>query len=171
MVSFGSVNYNITPDMKFFAEGMYSKFTSTAAFAAPAQPLGVDINSALYKTSIVPALVKLGVDPATVTQASMNLRLVDAGRRTDGWETQAKHLAVGVEGAMKGIDYTVSYTHSENKSIDNALAGYASADKLDALIKAGTWNPFVNPSAANAALLAPTVLRQVLDDTSQSLMY
>ncbi|MDO8729083.1 MAG: TonB-dependent receptor [bacterium] len=160
---FGSVNYNITPDMKFFAEAMYSKFTSTAAFAAPAQPLGIDKTGPLYIKSIIPALIKLGVDPATVSQANMNLRLVEAGRRTDGWETQAKHLAFGIEGTLKNIDYNFSYTHSENKSIDNAVAGYTSGEKLDALIASGAWNPFVNPSAAGAAAIAPAVLHQVLD--------
>jgi iron complex outermembrane receptor protein len=160
---FGGVNYNITPDMKFFAEAMYTKFTSTAAFAPPAQPLGVDTNGALYKASIIPALVKLGIDPTTVTQASMNLRLVDAGRRTDGWETQAKHVAMGIEGTFKAVDYNLSYTHSENKSIDNSVAGYTSSDKLDALIAAGAWNPFVNPSAAGRAAISSAVLREVLD--------
>ena len=166
---FSSVNFKINQDTTFFAEGMLSSFTSTAGFAPPAQPLGIDMKSALYATSILPALAKLGVNPANVASATMNLRLVDAGRRTDGWETNAKHLAFGIDGTMKGWDYNVSYTHSENNSVDNAVAGYTSGDKLDALIKAGTWNPFSPPSATTQAVLASAVLHQVLDETTSKI--
>lgn len=162
---FGSVNYKISPDMNFFAEGVYSKFTSTAGFAPPAQPLGLDRTGALYQANIVPALIKLGVDPTQVASATMNLRLVDAGRRTDGWETEAKHVAFGVDGTMKGFDYNLSYTHSENKATDNAVAGYTSGNALDDLIKRGVYNPFIAPTAATAAALSSAVLHQVLDVT------
>lgn len=164
----GSVNVNINDDLKFFAEGMFTKFTSTAGFAPPAQPLGVDLNSALWKNTIAPAYAKMGYDPTKITKATMTLRLVDAGRRTDGWKTESKHLATGFEGTFKNWDYTASYIFSENKAIDSAVAGYTSGEKLDALIKSGAWNPFLPPSAATKAALAPAVLKQVLDvSTSQ----
>ena len=166
---FASANFKINENTTFFAEGLYSKFTSTARFAPPAQPLSVDINSALYKNNIVPALIKMGVDPTQVTSSDMNLRLVDAGGRTDGWETEAKHIAFGVEGTFKNVDYNISYTHSENKSTDNAVAGYTSGDKLDALIAASTYNPFVPPDAATKAAILPAVLHQVLDVSTSKL--
>ncbi len=166
---FGSVNVNINDNLKFFAEGMGTKFTSTARFAPPAQPLTVDINSALWKNSVVPAYTKLGLDPTKVTAATMTLRLVDAGGRTDGWATESKHLATGFEGNAMGWDYTASYVYSENKAIDNAVAGYTSGEKLAALIKAGTWNPFALPTAASKAALAPAVLKQVLDVSKSSI--
>lgn len=166
---FGSVNYQINQETKFFAEAMYSAFTSTARFAPPAQPLGLDRTTGLYKTFVVPALVKLGVDPATVTSATMNLRLVDAGGRTDGWETSVKHVALGLEGGLAGWDYTVSYTHSESEATDNAVAGYTSGDKLDALMKSGAYNPFIVPTEATKTALAPAVLHQVLDVTTSKI--
>lgn len=162
---FGSVNYKLNESTKLFAEGLYSKFTSTARFAPPAQPLGLDTSTALYQSFVVPALVKLGVNPAKVTAATMNLRLVDAGGRTDGWETKAKHFAAGIEGLGMGWDYTASFTHSENNSVDSAVAGYTSGDKLAALMKAGTYNPFIAPTDATKAALAPAVLHQVLDES------
>ncbi|MFZ6815005.1 TonB-dependent receptor domain-containing protein [Undibacterium sp. Rencai35W] len=165
----GLLNYKINDSTSFYAEALYSKFTSTARFAPPAQPLGVDINSSLYKNFIVPAIVKLGVDPTKVTSSTMNLRLVDAGGRTDGWETSAKHVVLGLEGNLKGVDYNLSYTHSENKSVDNAVAGYTSGDKLDALFASGAYNPFIAPTAATKAALAPAVLHQVLDETVSKL--
>lgn len=163
-----NVNVNINDNLKFFAEGMMTKFTSRAAFAPPAQPLGIDLNSALWKNTIAPAYAKMGYDPTKITKATMTLRLVDAGRRTDDWKTESKHLATGFEGTFKNWDYTASYIFSENKATDSAYAGYTSGEKLDALIKSGAWNPFVAPSAASKAALAPAVLKQVLDvSTSQ----
>ncbi|GAB2878717.1 TonB-dependent receptor [Pseudoduganella ginsengisoli] len=166
---FVNANVKINDNLKFFAEGLYSKFTSTARYAPPAQPLSLDINSALFKANVVPALVKLGVDPAKVKTATMNLRLVDAGGRTDGWETNAKHLALGLEGTHFGWDWTTAYVHSENKAIDNAVAGYTSGDKLDALMKAGTYNPFIVPTAETKAALASAVLHQELDVTTSKI--
>ncbi|MES2151503.1 MAG: TonB-dependent receptor [Pseudomonadota bacterium] len=166
---FGSTTVKINNDMRFFAEGLYSKFTSTARYAPPAQPLGLDRSTALYQSNIVPALVKLGADPTKVTSATMNLRLVDAGGRTDGWETKSKHFATGIEGSLKGWDYNLAYTHSENNSIDNAVAGYTSGDKLDALMKAGTYNPFIAPTTATKAALASAVLHQVLDESTSKI--
>jgi len=164
-----SGNVQINDDLKFFFESMATNFTSTARFAPPAQPLSVDITSNLWKNSIVPAYVKLGYNPANVKNATMTLRLVDAGGRTDGWETKSLHIATGFEGTFKGWDYTASYVHSENKAIDNSVAGYTSGDKLQALIDAGTWNPFQPPSAATKAALAPAVLHQVLDTTKSAI--
>ncbi|MEB0032846.1 TonB-dependent receptor [Undibacterium sp. RTI2.1] len=158
-------SFKINQDTSVYAEALYSKFTSTAAFAPPAQPLGVDTNSKLYQQEIVPALIKLGIDPTKVKSATMNLRLVDAGRRTDGWDTEAKHVVVGLEGNAKGVDYNLSYTHSENKATDNAVAGYTSGDQFAALFASGVYNPFVAPTAATKAALAPAVLHQVLDQT------
>ncbi len=166
---FGSLNYNISDDHKFFAEGMFTKFTSTARFAPPAQPLGVKTTDALFKNVIAPAYKKNGGDPTKITDVTMYLRLVDAGGRTDGWTAESKHLSTGFEGTVFGdISYNASYVFSENKSIDNAVAGYTSGEKLDALIKSGAWNPFEAPSAASKAALAPAVLHQELDvQTSQ----
>ncbi len=158
-----AVNVNINDDLKFFAEGMATKFTSTAAFAPPAQPLGIDLNSALFKNSVIPAYTKLGYDATKVTKATMTLRLVDAGRRTDAWKTESKHLATGFEGSFKGWDYTASYIFSENKSTDQAVAGYTSGDKLAAVIASGAYNPLILPTAATKAAIAPAVDHHIFD--------
>ncbi|MYN01487.1 TonB-dependent receptor [Pseudoduganella sp. DS3] len=162
---FGSTNIKLGNDWTFFAEGLYSKFTSTARYAPPAQPLSLNINSPLYKAHVVPALGKLGIDPASVNSATMALRLVDAGGRTDDWKTDAKHLAFGVRGAQWGWDMEAAFTHSETTAADHAVAGYTSSDKLDALMAAGTYNPFIVPTAETRAALASAVLHQQLDET------
>ncbi len=166
---FASTNIKLNADWTLFAEGLYSKFTSTARYAPPAQPLSLDINSALYKANVVPALVKLGVDPATVNSATMSLRLVDAGGRTDDWKTEARHLAFGVEGRLAGWDLNASYTHSETTAEDHAVSGYTSSDKLDALMASGAYNPFIVPTAETRAALASAVLHQKLDETTSKI--
>ncbi|MBI3711511.1 MAG: TonB-dependent receptor [Burkholderiales bacterium] len=164
-----SFNLNINDNLKFFAEGMATNFTNVARFAPPAQPLSVDLNSKLFKDSIAPAYTKLGYDPSKITNMTMNLRLLDAGGRTDEWKTESKHFATGFEGNFKNWDYAVSYVFSENKATDTPVAGYASSDKLNALINSGTYNPFLAPSAATKAALAPAVLHDVLDVTTSQI--
>ena len=95
----------------------------------------------------------------------MSLRLVDAGGRTDDWKTEAKHLAFGVEGRLGGWDLNAAFTHSESTAQDHAVSGYTSSDKLDALMAAGTYNPFIVPTAETRAALASAVLHQKLDET------
>nr|WP_315476993.1 TonB-dependent receptor [uncultured Undibacterium sp.] len=158
----GTINYQINDDLKFYAEGLATKFTSTAAFAAPAQPLGLPLTGKAWASALA-GYNKLNTSTSPVASATMNLRLVDSGRRTDGWATESKHLATGFEGTFKNWDYAAGYVHSENKAIDNAVAGYTSGEKLDALIASGAFNPFLPPSASQKAALAPAVLRQVLD--------
>lgn len=166
---FGSVNVNLNADHKFFAEGMMTKFTSTARYAAPAQPLGIDLNSNYYKNIIAPAYVKAGGDPSKITQGTMYLRLVDAGGRTDAYKTESNHLSTGFDGVFGDWSYNASYVFSENKATDSAVAGYTSGEKLEALIKSGAWNPFAAPTAASKAALAPAVLRQELDNTKSQI--
>jgi iron complex outermembrane receptor protein len=166
---FGSVNVNLNADHKFFAEGMMTKFTSTARYAPPAQPLGIDLNSNYYKNIIAPAYVKAGGDPSKITQGTMYLRLVDAGGRTDAYKTESNHLSTGFDGVFGDWSYNASYVFSENKATDSAVAGYTSGEKLEALIKSGAWNPFAAPTAASQAALAPAVLRQELDNTKSQI--
>ena len=166
---FASGNFIVNDSLKFFGEGLYSKFTSTARYAPPAQPLTVDRSTTLYRQFVEPALVAQGINPADVTSATMNLRLVDAGGRTDAYKTEAKHLVVGAEGDLGKFGYNVSYTHSVNTSTDSAVAGYTSGNMLEKLIAEGKYNPFVAPSAATKAALAPAVLRQELGKTTSKI--
>lgn len=165
----GSVNVQINDDLKFFAEGLLTNFTNTAAYAAPAQPLGINLNGILFKNTLAPAYQKLGYDPTKITQATMTLRLVDAGRRTDEWKSEAKHLAMGFEGKVKGWDYTASYIYSENKSTDTAVAGYTSGKELERLIENGTFNPLALPSATTKAAIGPAVLHNAFDQATSKI--
>ncbi|MBC3873828.1 TonB-dependent receptor plug domain-containing protein [Undibacterium flavidum] len=164
-----SYNLNINDNLKFFVEGMATNFTNTARYAPPAQPLSVNLTSKLFKESIAPAYAKLGYDPTKITKMTMNLRLLDAGGRTDEWKTNTTHLATGFEGSFSGWDYAASYIFSENKATDTPVAGYTSSIKLNDLINDNKYNPFLAPTAATKAALAPAVLHSVLDETTSQI--
>ena len=166
---FASLHYKINDNATFFAEALGSSFTNTAQYAPPAQPLGVPLDSALYARSIAPYLSRVGVPAgATVTSATMSLRLVDAGGRADDYKTVAKHLAFGLDGAFKGFDYRAAFTHSENKQTDTAAGGYMSLNAFDTLVTSGQFDPFAPPGTSQG-VLAPAVLGVQFSETKSTL--
>ncbi len=165
---FGSLNLKINKDTNFFAEALASSFSNTAQYAPPAQPLGIPVGSALYKKSILPYLSRLGIDPNSVTSVTMNLRLADAGGRADEYKTEARHLAFGVDGSFKGIDYRAAYTHSENTQTDTAAGGYMSLNAFDALVASGKFDPFAAPGNSKD-VLAPAVLHNQFSETKSKI--
>jgi len=178
---FTSGQLKISDKTRLTGEFVYSKFTSTARYAAPAQPLttmstdpisGVKTTSPVYivpyNTSVAPLLAGQGIDPNQVTDAFLYFRARDAGGRTDDWGTKALHFSVGIDSELAGWDVGATYTHSENKQTDDAAGGYMSGDKFEALVKAGTYNPYIiNPNAS--AILAPAVLHESLEVTKSKI--
>jgi iron complex outermembrane receptor protein len=174
---FGSFNAAVGKDMTVFGEAVLSRFGSRARYAPPAQPLNI-INTdpatgvktvnpnyvGVYNKSVVPLLAGYGINPAAVTDVNVNLRLADAGGRTDDWKTDTRHLVLGFDGRAMGWDYTTSLTHSENTQRDDAVAGYVSGVKFEELVRNGSYNFFELQANAKEAL-APAVLRQNLDVT------
>jgi iron complex outermembrane receptor protein len=170
---FTSGQLKIDEKTRLSGEFVYSKFTSTARYAAPAQPLTVmstengvtsvsPVYNVPYQKSVVPLLAGQGVDPTQVTDAWLYFRALDAGGRTDDWGTKALHFSLALDSEVAGWDVGAAYTHSENKQTDDAAGGYMSGDKFEALVKAGTYNPFIiNPNAST--ILAPAVLHENLE--------
>jgi len=166
---FAALNFKLNDSTNFFAEGLVSSFSNTAQFAPPAQPLGLPLSSPLYSKYILPYLGRLGLKPSDVGSVTMNLRLADAGGRADEFKTIARHLAFGVEGAVKNIDYRAAYTHSENRQTDTAAGGYLSLNAFDALVAAGKFDPFAPPGDASKAALAPAVLHNTFSVTKSQI--
>ncbi|MBC3932555.1 TonB-dependent receptor domain-containing protein [Undibacterium curvum] len=165
---FGSLNYKINDDTSFFAEAVASRFSLTGRFAPPAQVIGLSLTDPAYLKNVAPYLATLGVNPADVAKAQMNLRLVDAGGRANEYKTDAKHIAMGVNGVLKGYDYTVSYVHSENKQSTEYAGGFMSRNKYLAIKNAGGFDPFAPAGSAQAAL-APAILHENQDKTTVKL--
>lgn len=178
---FGSASMKLGKETTIFGEAVLSKFTNRAEFAAPAQPLTTIFTDPItgvksinpnyigaYNTSVVPHLAKQGVNPADVTDAFFYFRAYDAGGRADEYKTDAKHLVLGLDSNFAGWDFNTTYTHSENTQKDDAVSGYMSSNKFNALVKSGAFNPYImNPNAA--AILAPAVLHQNLLTTKSKI--
>lgn len=172
---FSAGSWRVNPAATLFGELVVSRFSSTARYAPAAQPLTTFVTDpasgqrtvnpnyiGAYNTYVVPVLPSLGVDPAQVTDAFLYYRGVDAGGRTDKWSTDALHAVIGADLKLGRWDVSASWTHSRNKQKDDAVAGYISADRFEALVRSGAYNPYlVNPNGSEA--LAPAVLRENLN--------
>ncbi|MQA37589.1 TonB-dependent receptor domain-containing protein [Rugamonas aquatica] len=154
----------INDDTTVFAEAVASKFSQTGRFAPPAQAIALPLGDAKYAANVAPYLAQLGVNPADVKKATMNMRFVDAGGRAEEYVSEARHFAGGVEGRFKDFDYTASYVHSENTRTANYAGGFMSKDKFKTL----AFDPFA-PAGGAAAVLAPAVLHELDTETKTKL--
>lgn len=170
-----SGNFKINNDTRAYVDLLYSDFKLISRYAPPAQPLSISTASPLYTQFVIPYLNRLAptaagpVTAADVLRARINLRLVDAGGRTDEYAYLTKHAVAGVEGNAFKWDYNLSFTQSVQKITDSARGGYSSQDAFNAIVSAGTYNPFLPPSSAGAAVLAPAVLHYALDSAKSTL--
>lgn len=171
---FTSGEWKISDKTRLTGELVASRFSSTAKYAAPAQPLttmSTDPETGVlnispvyivpYKKSVEPLLLAQGVDPSKVTDAYLYFRARDAGGRADDYKTDALHFSATLDSKIADWDVGATFTHSQNKQKDVAAGGYMSGDKFEALVKSGAYNPYIiNPNAA--AILAPAVLNETL---------
>lgn len=165
---FGSGRVQLSDAVSLFSELAWSRFYNSPIYAPPAQP-GLPLNDALIASSVTPFLEQLGKGGTTVTSATMNLRLFDAGGRQDKYQTDALHFVLGADATWGNFDFTGSYTHSENKFWDKAAGGYSSLLAFNALVDSGTWNPLTALAGSSKDLVAPIVLNQTLDQSKSSI--
>jgi iron complex outermembrane recepter protein len=173
---FASGRLKLSDAATLFSELVYSRFYNEPEYAPPAQP-GIFLTQALYDRHVAPYLTQFGLTAADVAPVgdpnflgpTMNVRVFDAGGRKDRYTTKSAHFVFGAEGNALGIDYTGSFTHSENKTTDTALGGYMSSNYFNAVVANGTYDPLAQGTGQSAAVLAPGVLKQVLDETKSAL--
>lgn len=163
-----SGNFKLNSSTTLFGELVASSFKIEPQYAPAAQGLQLTPGSALYNKYVTPYLGQLGINPGDVTGATMNMRLVDAGGRTDEYKTNALHMAFGVDGNAYGWDYNASFTHSQNTWTDTATGGYLSNNAFNTIVAAGNFDPFAAPGSA-AGVLAPAVLHQELNKSTTKL--
>ena len=170
-----SGTYKINNDTRVFVDLLYSDFKLTSRYAPPAQPLAISTSSPLYTQFIVPnygRLAPIGGNPITtadVSRARINLRLVDAGGRSDEYAYLTKHAVAGIDGTAFKWDYSAAFTQSVQDFTDRANGGYTSQNAFNAIVAAGTYNPFLPASAAGAAILKPAVLTDSLDKSRSTI--
>jgi iron complex outermembrane receptor protein len=127
------------------------------------------LTDSLIAADVTPYLATLGHEGATVTSATMNLRLYDAGGRTDVYQTNALHAVLGADATIGAFDVTASYTHSENKWTDKADGGYSSLVGFYDLLNSGNWDPLMATAGESVDLIAPIVLHQDIDKARSSI--
>lgn len=160
-----SGRFKLGGDHTLFAEALYSKFSMTAAFAPPAQPMGLGTNDLpgrpldiLWNKYVLPYQAANG---DTSTGGQMRYRAMEAGPRTDEFVTEAQHYVLGMEGTLAGWDYGTSVVFSSNQDQDKLAGGYMDFDKFVDLIASGAYDPLVPKAGQNLddALLKGTFLK------------
>ncbi|MBA4178347.1 MAG: TonB-dependent receptor [Leptothrix sp. (in: Bacteria)] len=156
-------------DFSGFVEAVLSDTSVTARFAPPAQALSMALGGTLFNRYVVPTIASQGLTVSQLEYADYYMRLRDAGLRANEYRTKAKHLVLGLEGSVAGFDGSLTFTKSSNTADDIARGGYTSRNQLNALIAGGTFDPFVQGTAASKAALAPAVLTGIFSSSDSSL--
>ena len=170
---FVSDHFKLNETNTLFVEAMWSKFDMTAAFAPSAQPMGLGTNDLLgrpldilWNKYVVPYQAANG---DTSTGGQMRYRSMEAGGRTDEWETESNHYVLGAEGTAFDWDYNASLTLSKNQDKDNLAGGYLDFNKFVELIKTGAYDPLVplpgqtlDPSVLHGTFLHTKISQNVL---------
>jgi iron complex outermembrane recepter protein len=150
---FISDHFRLNANNTLFAQALWSKFDMTAAFAPSAQPMGLGTEDlpgqpldGLWQKYIVPYEA---ANNDTSTGGHFNYRSMEAGGRTDDWQTTAHHYVLGAEGTAMDWDYNASLTLSSNQDQDKLAGGYLDFTTFVNLIKTGAYDPLV-PTAGQS---------------------
>ncbi len=162
----GSIKLN--DDTTAWAALTLSQFSMKAQYAPSAQPLGINTTSrfpTLYNAYVAPYLAANNLVNAS-NSATLGYRSVLVGGRTDDYKTDARHFAMGISGVAMGWTYDAALTLSHSNIKDVAAGGYSDADKLKALVAAGTYDPLTGRGAESlrAALLNGTTFSTTESD-------
>ena len=170
---FLSDHFKLNANNSLFAEAMWSKFDMTAAFAPSAQPMGLGTEdlpgqplNILWQKYVVPYET---ANDDTSAGGQMHYRSMEAGGRTDEWETTAHHYVLGAEGTAMDWDYTASLTLSSNQDQDKLAGGYLDFTKFVNLISTGAYDPVVpiagqtlDPAVLHGTFLKTKISQDVL---------
>jgi iron complex outermembrane receptor protein len=142
----GRATFQLSDAHQLFAEALYSK-TQTDYVASPA-------TSGSIAASVGVALpASLQAVTGITTPVGFRFRLADAGGRASRVDSQATRIVLGATGTVGAWDYDAAFNRSVNKATDENLSGWVSNTRLRAALVAGTYNPFVLPTAAGKAFM------------------
>ena len=146
----GRATLQANPDNQLFVEVMQSSAKSIYRMS----PNPINISSfpvALLPDAYRAALSAPGL-PSTVNR--IQLRMTEAGNRTDEVTSTGQRLLIGATGLVAGWDYDVGLARAENKVVDKYVDGYVLDDKYEAAVLNGTVNPFGPSSQAGLAFIS-----------------
>jgi iron complex outermembrane receptor protein len=125
---------------KGFFDAAYTEAKITARIAPYPADFSLSSDSALYNKYISPYLTP--EQRAGVSSVAVKYRLYEMGDRGYEYGTKATHLVAGVDGAIGGWDVNGALTWSRNKQEQKYLSGFPLADKFQALLDSGNFDPF-----------------------------
>jgi iron complex outermembrane receptor protein len=157
--------FKTSDDSEVWAEVLVSDFTLRAQYAPPAQPFGISPTRfpTLWNTYVVgnPLLADhtaCTVAPCahgTISTATVGYRGVSAGRRTDDYNTLARHLSVGFDAKAWDWLFKGSIVSSHGKLTDTAVGGYMDFNQFSAAVANSSDDPSmgIGASAVQGAIL------------------
>ncbi|MFS2006954.1 TonB-dependent receptor [Duganella sp. CT11-25] len=163
LFSSGSIKLGGT-GFKAFFDAAYTEAKITARIAPYPADFSLSTDSALYNKYLSPYLTP--EQRAGVTSVAVKYRLYEMGDRGYEYGTKATHLVAGVDGSAYGWDLNSALTWSRNKQEQKYLGGFPLADKFDALLNSGNFDPF-----AYAQGDMPQAMRDALNATGFNGLY
>jgi iron complex outermembrane receptor protein len=142
----GRATWRLGDSHQLFAEALISKAKTDYA-ASPATSGSISASVGITLPASLQAVTGI------TTPVGFRFRLSDAGNRTSRVDSDATRLVVGAVGTFGDWDYDAALNRSTNKATDADLSGWVSNSKLRAGIAAGSYNPFVLPTAAGKAFM------------------
>ncbi|MYM65648.1 TonB-dependent receptor [Pseudoduganella sp. FT55W] len=149
---------------KAFFDAAYTEAKITARIAPYPADFSLSTSSPLFSKYLQPYLTPEQL--AGVTSVAVKYRLYEMGNRGYEYGTKATHLVAGLDGAAYGWDINGALTYSRNKQEQKYLSGFPLADKFDALLNSGSFDPFAYPQGS-----MPQAMRDQLNATGFSGLY
>jgi iron complex outermembrane receptor protein len=142
----GRATLRLSDSHQLFAEALLSK-SQTDYAASPATSGSIAASVGITLPTSLQAVTGI------TTPVGFRFRLADAGNRTSRVDSEATRLVLGATGSFGDWDYDAALNRSVNKATDENLSGWVSNTKMRAGIAAGSYNPFVLPTAAGKAFM------------------
>lgn len=156
----GNFTFNLTKDIQFFADGLYSQQTVTNEIQpSPARRSFFQTDALFGTRGIDPALLIFPSNPNYQIAANylnsigqgqivgqplaITARVFDFGQRTTEDEAEQWRAVAGFRGNWMKQDWEVAYTHNENKVEGKTTAGYFSQTEYARIVQnSNVWNPW-----------------------------
>ncbi|OYU45319.1 MAG: TonB-dependent receptor [Burkholderiales bacterium PBB4] len=149
--------YALSADNTLFAEFLTNSTTTNYRIS----PLTItDLNYPLAGK-----YYPVGLIPGTPTALRVNMRLTEAGGRTNDVDAVAQRLVVGAKGLVAGWDYDTALNYSVNTVADKYVDGYVKRSTFNSAFATGNINPFGPSDAAGLALLNSTKISDAARDS------
>lgn len=138
--------FEIAADHKLFAEALHSETTTTYRISPlTISNLNYPLNGQYYPHDFI---------TTNKTALAVNLRLAEAGPRTNEVKAVAQRLVLGATGTLGEWDYNTAFNHSVSRVDDQYIDGYVRTSAFNAAFLTGKINPFGPSGSEGASLLA-----------------